>query len=94
MGLPGLFPPLKGSGVVNKNDATNHIRIVLKGAQSGKAGGVLYASAMPPFAVILSDAEIAAIINFERSSWGNHGRLVTSAQVAAERGNIYAGQLP
>jgi mono/diheme cytochrome c family protein len=36
---------------------------------------------------MLSDADIADIIDYERSSWGNHGTLVTAAQVAAERAN-------
>jgi cytochrome c oxidase cbb3-type subunit 2 len=84
-GLPGVAPPLKGSGVVNKDDASKHIRAVLNGMSGGTAGGVVYPGAMPPFAGVLSDAEIADIIDFERSSWGNHGKPVTSAQVTAER---------
>jgi cytochrome c oxidase cbb3-type subunit 2 len=84
-GRPGTFPPLKGSGVVTKDDAAKHIRVVLDGLQGAKAGGVLYASPMPPFAGILTDAEIAAIIDYERLSWGNHGKLVTAVHVAAER---------
>jgi cytochrome c oxidase cbb3-type subunit II len=84
-GQPGTFPPLKGSGVVTKDDAGKHIRVVLDGLQGAKAGGVIYASPMPPFAGILTDAEIAAIIDYERRSWGNHGKLVTADQVAAER---------
>jgi len=84
-GVPGAFPPLKGSGVVNKDDATKHIRIVLDGMQGGKAGGVVYRSIMPPFAAVLSDEDIADIVDYERGSWGNHGKPVTAAQVAAER---------
>jgi cytochrome c oxidase cbb3-type subunit 2 len=84
-GLPDLFPPLKGSGVVNKDDAAKHIHVVLYGMQDGRAGGVVYAAAMPPFAATLSDADIADIIDYERSSWGNHGKPVAAAQVAAER---------
>jgi cytochrome c oxidase cbb3-type subunit 2 len=84
-GLPGAFPPLKGSGVVTKDDATKHIRVVLDGVQGGKAGGVVYATTMPAFAAVLNDADIADIIDYERSSWGNHGKPVTAAQVAAER---------
>jgi cytochrome c oxidase cbb3-type subunit 2 len=84
-GLPGVFPPLKGSGVVNKDDAVKHIQVVLNGMQGARAGGVVYAATMPPFAGTLSDAEIAGIIDYERSSWGNHGTPVTAAQVAAER---------
>ena len=85
-GRVGAYPPLKGSGVVIKNDATKHIRIVLNGLQGAKAGGVVYASPMPPFGSTLDDSDIADIIDYERSSWGNHGQLVTAAQVAAERG--------
>ncbi len=40
---------------------------------------------MPPFAAVLSDEDIADIIDYERGSWGNRGKPVTAAQVAAER---------
>jgi mono/diheme cytochrome c family protein len=83
----GAYPPIKGSGVVTKDDATKHIRIVLNGLRGAKAGGVVYDNVMPPFGSVLNDSEIADIINHERSSWGNHGKLVTPAQVAAERGH-------
>jgi cytochrome c oxidase cbb3-type subunit 2 len=84
-GVPGVFPPLKGSGVVNKDDAARHIQLVLDGMQGGRAGGVVYAAPMPAFAGALSDTAIADIIDYERRSWGNHGKPVTAAQVAAER---------
>jgi mono/diheme cytochrome c family protein len=85
-GLPGLFPPLKGSGVVNKDDAAKHIQVILYGMKGARAGGVTYAAAMPPFADALGDQEIANIVNYERTSWGNRGKPVTATQVAAERG--------
>jgi mono/diheme cytochrome c family protein len=84
-GVPGVFPPLQGSGVVNKDDASKHIHVVLDGMQGGRAGGAVYAAPMPPFADTLSDTAIADIINYERRSWGNHGKPVTATQVAAER---------
>ena len=84
-GRPGMFPPLKGSGMVTKDDATKQIRAVLDGLQGGRVGGVLYANPMPAFGSILTDVEIADIIDYERSSWGNHARLVIAAHVAAER---------
>ena len=59
--------------------------MVLNGRQGAKAGAVLHASPMPPFGSILNDVDIADIIDYELSSWGNHGKLVTAAQVAAER---------
>jgi cytochrome c oxidase cbb3-type subunit II len=84
-GLPGAFPSLKGDGVVNKDDATKHIDVVLNGLHDARASGVVYSSAMPPFAATLSDTEIADLIDYERSSWGNHGKPVIAAQVATER---------
>ena len=84
-GLPGAFPPLKGNAAVNDSDPTLHIHVVLHGLQGANVGGIVYASPMPPFGTTLSDADVADIINYERSSWGNHGARVMVEQVAAER---------
>ena len=84
-GLPGAFPPLKGNAVVNDDDATEHIHVVLHGLQGTAIGGAAYGGVMPPFAATLSDGDIAAILDYERTSWGNHGKSVAAAQVAAER---------
>ena len=84
-GLPGAFPPLKGNAVVNDDDATEHIHVVLHGLQAAQVGGVVYGGVMPAFAARLSDAEVADIIDYERSSWGNHGKPAVAAQVAVER---------
>jgi len=84
-GLPGAFPALKGNAAVNDADATTHIRVVLHGLQGANVGGVIYSSPMPPFGDTLGDADIANIINYERSSWGNHGAPVTTQQVTVER---------
>jgi cytochrome c oxidase cbb3-type subunit II len=84
-GLPGAFPSLKGDAVVNDADPKAHIHAVLYGLQGSSVGGVTYSSPMPAFGNTLSDTDIANIINYERSSWGNHGKPVTAAQVAAER---------
>lgn len=84
-GVPGAFPPLEGNEAVNDTDPSVHIHTVLHGAQGVIIGGVKYSSAMPEFGSTLSDAEIAAIVNYERNAWDNHGPLVTLEQVAAER---------
>ena len=72
-GLKGAFPPLKGSPVVNNADATLMVNIILQGYDARAEYGV-----MPPFASRLTDAEIAAIVSNERSSWGNTGQPVTA----------------
>lgn len=84
-GHPGTFPPIKGSRVVTKDNATKHIQVVLNGMQGAKAGGVLYATPMPSFGASLSNTDIAEIIDYERSSWGNHGKPVSAAEVGAQR---------
>lgn len=84
-GLPGAFPPLVGNAAVDNPDPTLHIHTVLHGAHGVTIGGVKYGSAMPPFAGQLSDTEIADIVNHERSSWGNHAKQVTPAEVSKVR---------
>jgi cytochrome c oxidase cbb3-type subunit 2 len=85
-GLAGAFPPLKGNAAVNDDDASKHIDVVLHGLSGTVIDGVSYPSPMPPFAGSLSDADIANIIDYERSSWGNHGKPITAAEVTAARG--------
>ena len=84
-GLPGAFPALKADAAVNDADPTSHIHTVLHGLQGARVGGVVYSSPMPPFGGTLSDTDVANIVDYERSSWGNHGAPVTAQQVAAER---------
>jgi mono/diheme cytochrome c family protein len=83
-GVPGAFPALAGDPVVN-GAADAQIKIVLHGLSGKTIGGVKYASMMPAFAAQLSDAEIAAVIDHERTSWGNHGALVTPGQIRRGR---------
>jgi mono/diheme cytochrome c family protein len=84
-GMPGMFPPLKGSEYTTQGDGSEHIKIVLKGLQGPiKVLGQTYNGQMPAFPQ-LSDEEIAAVVNHERTSWGNTGSKVTAEQVKALR---------
>jgi len=84
-GLPGVFPPLAGSPTVQASDPSEHLRTVLHGLHGKTIGGVAYPAVMPPFGPQLADAEVMAVVNHERSSWGNHAPLVQAADVAAAR---------
>ena len=85
LGMPGAYPPLAGSEWLNGNPEVP-IRIVLHGLQGPiTVKGASFNSAMTPFADQLSDAEIAAIITYERSSWGNHTSGITAEQVKTVR---------
>jgi cytochrome c oxidase subunit 2 len=72
----GPFPKMAGSKVA-VGPVDGHIGIVLK----GKAG-----TAMPAFGGQLSDADIAAVVTFERNGFGNNkGDLVQAADVKSKR---------
>lgn len=84
-GVAGAFPPLAGSEWVT-GDPAIPIRIVLHGLQGEiTVKGTKYNAMMMPWKDALSDAEIAAVLTYERSTWGNKAAPVTAAQVAAVR---------
>lgn len=79
-GLKGAFPPLKGSAIVLDNSPARMITIIMKGYNAREKEGY---PAMPPIGVTnnLRPEEIHAIINHERSSWGNAARPVSLGEV-------------
>ena len=74
-GIPGVFPALANSKIAT-GPAAGHIDIVLH----GKAG-----TAMQAFGQQLNDADLAAVITYERNSWGNAASVVQPADVKAAR---------
>ncbi len=75
-GVPGAFPALKDSPIAT-GDIAAHIDIVL----NGKAG-----TAMAAFGGQLNDAELAAVVTYERNAWGNDtGDLLQPTDVKAAR---------
>jgi mono/diheme cytochrome c family protein len=84
LGMPGVFPPLAGSEWVLGNDKVL-VQIPLHGITgSVHVKGAAYSGAMPMFNT-LSDAEIAAVLTYVRSQWGNAAPPVSPATVAAGR---------
>ncbi len=84
-GLPGVFPPLAGSDWVNGRD-TAVVQVLLHGLQGTvTVNGVAYQGAMPSFGNQLSTAQIAAVLTYIRSQWGNKAGAVSEALVATQR---------
>ncbi len=76
MGLPPVFPALKGSKIAS-GDIKAHLDIIIK----GKAG-----TAMAAWGAQLNDLEIAAVTTYERNAWGNDtGDVVQPADAKAAR---------
>jgi cytochrome c6 len=72
-GIPGAFPALVASPVaIGPADAV--AEVLLKGR-----GG------MPDFSTSLGDADIAAVLTYARSSWGNRAPPITGAEVTMRR---------
>jgi mono/diheme cytochrome c family protein len=88
MGTPGQFPPLAGSEWVTAPNPARLIRIILQGPTGPyTVSGVNWnvSAAMPPFASAFTDQQIAGILSFIRSNWGNTAPAVTPDQVKAVR---------
>jgi len=84
-GVPGVYPPLAGSEWVNGEDA-KVIRILLHGVTGPiEVAGETFNSMMPPWGGTLKDADIAAVLTYVRSQWGNKGAPITAAKVASIR---------
>lgn len=84
-GMEGAFPPLAGSTVA-QGDPAVPIRIVLHGlAGEMTRGGATYNGVMTPWGSQLDDADIANVLTYVRSSWGNSAPAVTPEQVAEVR---------
>jgi mono/diheme cytochrome c family protein len=79
-GMPPDYPPLAGNQSIQMASAVNPIRVVLNGGYPPGTEGNPMPYGMPPFAQTLSDDEVAAVVSFIRSSWGNRGDAVSARQ--------------
>lgn len=84
-GLPGEFPPLAGNDDLNRSSDFPAL-VVLNGLQGKiEVEGKSYDGQMPSFA-FLSDAKIAAVVNFIRTHWGN-------SRTSGEEGALHADEV-
>ncbi|MFW2438971.1 MAG: cytochrome c oxidase subunit II, partial [Arenicellales bacterium] len=75
-GIPNVFPGLKGSPVI-VGDVAKHIEVVVKGVPG---------TAMQAFGGQLNDADLAALVTYERNAWGNStGDVVQPSDIKAAR---------
>jgi mono/diheme cytochrome c family protein len=80
LGMPPHYPPLAGNQSIQKVSAVNAIRMVLNGGYPPGTAGNPMPYGMPPFAHRLSDDEVAAVVTYIRTSWGNRGEPVSARQ--------------
>ena len=83
-GIPGAFPPLAKSDYLNA-DVNRAIKQVIKGSNGPiTVNGKEFNAAMPAQAN-LTDKEIADVLTYVYSSWGNSKKKITPAMVKAQR---------
>ncbi|EAZ99830.1 c-type cytochrome [Marinobacter sp. ELB17] len=85
LGIPGAFPPLAGSEWMLA-DAAVPVAIVHDGLQGKiEVAGNQFQGIMPRFGGQLSDAELAAVLSYARSQWGNDASAISSGAVTEHR---------
>ena len=84
-GYTRVFPALAGNPVLLSDDPTSLIHIVLKGGTLPATHTAPSTFTMPAFDWRLSDQEVADVVNFIRTSWGNKGGDVKAADVKGLR---------
>lgn len=93
-GIPNMFPPLAQSEIVN-GDPGRVIRIILHGLEGDvEVKGETYNGVMPPWGAAMNDAEIASLLTYVRSHFGNKSAAVTAPQVAKIRAATASRKTP
>ena len=79
------IPPLAGAASSLSDESASQINVALNGSGRVVSAGIPDAYRMPPYRAQLSDQEIADVLTYVRSSWGNHDGPVTPDEVKALR---------
>ena len=80
-GVAPYMPGLAGNPAVLSPDPVSLINIVLNGSAPLVVGGSPDYYRMVSFRTVLDDRQLADVVNFVRSAWGNHAGAVTAAKV-------------
>jgi mono/diheme cytochrome c family protein len=83
VGIPGLIPNLAGNRAVQAAKPNDVIMAVLRGVPSDG-----HYIAMPSFAGALSDQNVADVVNYVRSGWGNQGPTDASPSIVASMRSV------
>jgi alcohol dehydrogenase (quinone), cytochrome c subunit len=88
VGYERVFPRLAGNPVVQAGNARSLISIVLDGSQTPRTASTPARFTMPRFAWRLSDKDVADVVTFIRTSWGNSASPVSSDDVTKTRESL------
>ncbi|WP_295953775.1 cytochrome c [Rhodoferax sp.] len=80
-GVAGAYPPLAGNRAVTMASTANLVHVVRNGGFALATAGNPRPFGMPPFVLVLNDADIAAVLTHIRGTWGNQAAGVTELEV-------------
>jgi len=80
-GVANAYPALAGNRAVTMKPTVNLVQIVLNGGYAPATQGNPRPFGMPPFVLVLSDGDMAAVLTHIRTSWGNRASAVTPLEV-------------
>jgi mono/diheme cytochrome c family protein len=84
-GVPEKYPPLAGSEIA-AGDEERLIRIVLHGLRGDvEVQGEVFSGDMPGWGASLTNAQIASVLTYVRSAWGNAAPPILATRVAGIR---------
>lgn len=81
-GQPRLFPPIAGNVMLQQDDPTGLIHLILAGGRTAPTDTRPTALSMPSFAWKLTDQQVADVSTYIRNNWGNHADPVGADTVA------------
>lgn len=84
-GYPPQYPPLAGNPSITMATPVNPIRMVLNGGYPPGTKKNPRPHGMPPFAHILKDEDVAAVVTYIRVAWNNNGTPVAPSQISELR---------
>jgi mono/diheme cytochrome c family protein len=95
MGKPGQAPPLTGSEIVTAKGYSRlaHIPLLgLNGPIEIKGQQMSFPSGMAAMGAALSDADLAAVLSYIRTSWGNKADVVMPEDIKGVRAGMKQSQ--
>ncbi|MDI1260413.1 cytochrome c [Aquabacterium sp.] len=87
-GVAKAYPALADNRAVTMDSPANLVRIVLAGGFAPSTAGNPRPYGMPPFAMVFSNDDTAAVVSYIRSAWGNQGQAVSTLDVIQLRNGL------
>ncbi len=84
-GKADAFPALAGNRTATMSNVTNLVRVILSGGFAPTTPGNPRPHGMPPYYHVLSDADVAHVGTYIRSTWGNNAPALTELDMVKFR---------